>query len=68
MHQVGHADPKVTLDVYAQLQQRVKRDHGHAFDKLVQQARAQFATQPEDTAEHLNAWAGRVTAASNALH
>lgn len=39
MHQVGHADSKMTLDVYAQLQQRVKREHGAAFDKLIRQAR-----------------------------
>ncbi len=32
MGQVGHADSKMTLDVYAQLQQRVKREHGRAFD------------------------------------
>src|SRR5262249_50096510 len=28
MSQVGHADSKMTMDVYAQLQQRVKRQHG----------------------------------------
>src|SRR5262249_23505579 len=28
MSQVGHADSKMTMDVYAQLEQRVKRDHG----------------------------------------
>jgi integrase len=44
MHQVGHADSKMTLDVDAQLQQRVKRDHGHAFDHLVQQAREHFTS------------------------
>ena len=48
MHQVGHADSKMTLDVYAQLQQRVKRDHGHAFDRLVRQAREQLGTQPTE--------------------
>ena len=42
MSQVGHADSKMTLDVYAQLQQRVKRDHGRAFDTLVRQAREQL--------------------------
>ncbi len=41
MNQVGHSDSKMTMDVYAQLQQRVKRDHGKAFDALIQQARAQ---------------------------
>ena len=32
MSQVGHADSKMTLDVYAQLEQRVERSHGTAFD------------------------------------
>jgi hypothetical protein len=35
MSQVGHADSKMTLDVYAQLEQRMKRDHGARFDALV---------------------------------
>ena len=39
MNQVGHADSKMTMDVYAQLQQRVDREHGRAFDALVRQAR-----------------------------
>jgi hypothetical protein len=30
---------RVTSDVYAQLQQRVDREHGRAFDALVRQAR-----------------------------
>src|SRR3954469_11986653 len=42
MGQVGHADSKMTLDVYAQLQQRVKREHGMAFDRLVDEAREQL--------------------------
>jgi integrase len=42
MGQVGHADSKMTMDVYAQLQQRVKRQHGRAFDRLVRQAREQL--------------------------
>ena len=42
MGQVGHADSKMTLDVYAQLQQRVKREHGRAIDTLVRQAREQL--------------------------
>ena len=42
MGQVGHADSKMTIDVYAQLQQRVKREHGRAFDTLVRQAREQL--------------------------
>ena len=38
MHQVGHGDSKMTMDVYAQLQQRVNRQHGQAFDALVRRA------------------------------
>ncbi len=37
--QVGHADSKMTMDVYAQLLDRSKRDHGAAFDALVDAAR-----------------------------
>src|SRR5919197_3449607 len=42
MSQVGHADSKMTLDVYAQLEQRVQRDHGVGFDRLVRDARVQL--------------------------
>ncbi len=42
MDQVGHADSKMTMDVYAQLQQRVKREHGASFDKMIRDARAQL--------------------------
>ena len=42
MGQVGHADSKMTLDVYAKLQQRVKRQHGAAFDRLLRCAREQL--------------------------
>ena len=38
MRQVGHADSKMTMDVYAQLQQRAERQHGEAFDALVRRA------------------------------
>jgi hypothetical protein len=38
MNQVGHADSKMTMDVYAQLQQRVDRQPGKAFDALVRPA------------------------------
>ena len=40
MGQVGHADSKMTMDVYAQLEQRVDRSHGTSFDRLVRKARA----------------------------
>jgi integrase len=38
MAQVGHADSRMTMDVYAPLEQRVKREHGKSFDRLVRQA------------------------------
>jgi integrase len=43
MAQVGHSDSKMTMEVYAQLQQRVERRHGERFDALVQRAREQLA-------------------------
>lgn len=54
MSQVGHADSKMTTDVYAQLQQRVRREHGRAFDALVRRARERlYGTLPDsvDAAE-----------------
>jgi integrase len=39
MSQVGHANSKMTMDVYAQLEQRVDRRHGTAFDALIRDAR-----------------------------
>jgi hypothetical protein len=39
MSQVGHANSKMTLDVYAQLAQRTPRDNGTGFDRLLAQAR-----------------------------
>lgn len=38
MSQVGHTDSKMTLDVYAQLEQRVDRRHGENFDRLINRA------------------------------
>ena len=46
MGQVGHADSKMTMDVYAQLEQRVDRSHGESFDRLVRKAREQTAGLP----------------------
>ncbi len=43
MGQVGHDDSTMTMDVYAQLQQRVDRRHGVNFDRLVRRARKQLA-------------------------
>jgi integrase len=52
MDQVGHADSKMTMDVYAQLQQRVKREHGVSFDRLIRDARAQlYGEQPPPQGE-----------------
>ena len=52
MSQVGHADSKMTTDVYAQLQQRVRREHGQAFDALVRRARERlYGTVAESTEE-----------------
>jgi integrase len=45
MSQVGHADSKMTLDVYAQLEQRVQRDQGRSFDRLVRGAQEQLPVQ-----------------------
>ena len=39
-HQVGHAESRMTLDVYAQLLDRRKREHGVAFDALLADARS----------------------------
>lgn len=39
MSQVGHADSKMTLDVYAQLGQYVPRHHGENLDLLLREAR-----------------------------
>jgi hypothetical protein len=44
MGQVSHADSKMTMDVYAQLEQRVDRSHGTSFDRLVRTAREQIAS------------------------
>ncbi len=43
MSQVGHPDSKMTLDVYAQLEQRVNRSHGTSFDRLMRKAREQIS-------------------------
>jgi hypothetical protein len=39
----------MTLDVYAQLEQRVDRSHGTAFDELVRRARGQKPDDVRDT-------------------
>jgi hypothetical protein len=39
MSQVGHTSSKMTIDVYGQLMQRIRRQHGINFDRLVRNAR-----------------------------
>jgi integrase len=50
IRQVGHADSHMTMDVYAQLQQRAERRHGEAFDGLVRQARERLYGTVEEAA------------------
>jgi hypothetical protein len=38
MGQVGHADSKMTMDVYTHLQQRLKREHSEAFEAMIREA------------------------------
>jgi integrase len=56
MDQVGHADSKMTMDVYNQLQQRAKREHGTSFDRLIRDARV--ALYGDDTPAEPGVWAG----------
>jgi hypothetical protein len=46
MAQVGHVDSSMTMDVYAQLEQRAKRSHGVSFDRLLAEARERVAVLP----------------------
>jgi integrase len=43
MDQVGHSESTMTMDVYAQLQQRADRQHGKNFDRLVRRAKKNLA-------------------------
>ena len=43
MAQVGHADSKMTMDVYAQLEQRADRSHGTQFDALLRARQARVS-------------------------
>ena len=70
MEQVGHADSKMTMDVYNQLQQRAKREHGVSFDRLISEARATLygddavperhdtPAERDETAVKQGVWAG----------
>ena len=53
MSQVGHANSSMTMDVYAQMEQRAKRSHGKSFDRLVREAREQVKALPALSSEHL---------------
>jgi hypothetical protein len=57
MDQVGHADSKMTLDVYAKMQQRAKRDNGAKFDKLIHGARKELAKRSEGPSKAVD-WDG----------
>jgi integrase len=46
MQQVGHADPDVTLRLYAKVLRRVNRGHGDRLDALLQSAREDGFRQP----------------------
>jgi integrase len=50
MTQVGHADSSMTMDVYAQLEQRAKRSHGESLDRLLAEARERVAALPHRSA------------------
>jgi len=54
MGQVGHADSRMTLDVYAQLEQRVDRSHGHSFDRFIRRAKEQLSGLSVGPNEALN--------------
>ena len=54
MAQVGHADAETTIRIYSQLLKRAKRDHGTAFDTLVNEAREDRARQ--SLAAHRSNW------------
>jgi hypothetical protein len=67
MDQVGHADSKMTMDVYNQLQQRAKREHGASFDRLIREARVALYGN-EALVERVRAgdWAGKPKTTPNA--
>lgn len=46
MAQVGHVDSSMTMDVYAQLEQRAKRSHGVSFASLLAEARGRVTALP----------------------
>jgi hypothetical protein len=63
MKQVGHADSKMTLEVYAQLQQRARRENGARFDALIHDARKQLTRRPKmPSQQSIGSAIGSVTA------
>lgn len=42
MGQVGHSDSRMTMEVYAQLSHRARREHGVNLDRLILQAQSQL--------------------------
>jgi hypothetical protein len=64
MSQVGHADSKTTLDVYAQLEQRIKREHGVRFDAIIRDAEEQM--HRDDMSGETRPGQTRLTAPANA--
>src|SRR3954451_24262290 len=64
MSQVGHADSKMTMDVYAQLEQRIQRSHGTEFDRLVRSAREQLHGGPHRVPDDAE-WATKRTRSSD---
>ena len=45
MDQIGHADSKTTLEIYAQVQKRISRKNVHAaFDRLLTGANSSVIT------------------------
>lgn len=64
MDQVGHADSKMTMDVYNQLQQRAKREHGASFDRLIREARVALVQRRRATVER-GVWAGKTKTTPN---
>jgi hypothetical protein len=51
--ELGHDDSKMTLDVYAQLEQRVDRSHGTSFDALIRDVRRQTISALQTTSREV---------------
>ena len=51
MNEVGHADKKMTIDVYVQLQLHAQREHGRAFDASGQAGEERLTSLTRSLAE-----------------